>query len=555
ATVVRTDGNSLLKAVFLSRLRLTRLLLEGGAYINESNERGETPLMVACRTRHTDAQSVPKHKMVRYLLESGADPNIQDKTGKTALMHACLEQAGSEVLSLLLGSGADPSLDDHSGFSALVYAVNAGENEALRERLHCTPGSAACCMSPSEIQLRTPPQGTSATASPQPGSPLLGLREHHHHGGGTTISGSAGSGSSGAGSSQPGSPTRDPNPFRGPGVGVVKLLHPQRLHSEPWLQQNKASSLTEELLDITPEEELSFRVNGLAFSGSGRVGPGAHPIVARPQSIEPKDATGLLEQVAGSEGGGGGGRGGLSRKMSYDSAAAYSHPNLLHRGDGGSYGGCPNCPCGAHEPVLPVHKISPDCYLPNLAVSSLRNVVCRRNIGMDHYSSDSQLPQFGSHSSHPESGDSSRGVVGGTEKRKLVASRSSTLSGSRESLESAAQRRGPANLERRGSGALLLDHISHTRPGYLPPLNPHAPIPDIGVSPTSTCPSLSGSTKALNLNGGVAGPGSKPLVPCAPAFPRDLKSKQTLLRRHSMQTEQIKQLVNLQETLHADRAD
>ncbi|XP_013998918.1 ankyrin repeat domain 34Bb [Salmo salar] len=587
--VVRTDGNSLLKAVFLSRLRLTRLLLEGGAYINESNERGETPLMVACKTRHTDAQSVPKHKMVRYLLESGADPNIQDKTGKTALMHACLEQAGAEVLSLLLGSGADPSLDDHSGFSALVYAVNAGENEALRvlldackakgkeviiittdklpsgrqmtkqylnvppppdleERLHCTPGSAACCMPPSEIQLRTPPQGTSATASPQPGSPLLGLREHHHQGGGTTISGSAGSGSS-----QPGSPTRDPNLFRGPGPGVVKLFHPQRLHSEPWVQQNKASSLTEELLDITPEEELSFRVNSLVFSGSGRVGPGAHPIVARHQSIDPKDATGQLEQVVGSEGGGGGGgRGGLSRKMSYDSAAAYSHPNLLHRGDGGSYGGYP---CGAHEPVLPVNKTSPDCCLPNLAVSSLRNVVRRRNIGIDHYSSDSQLPQFGSHSSHLESGDSSRCVVGGTEKRKLVSSRSSTLSGSRESLESGAQRRGPANLERRGSGALLLDHISHTRPGYLPPLNPHAPIPDIGVSPTSTCPSLSGSTKALNLNGGVAGLGSKPLVPCAPAIPRDLKSKQTLLRRHSMQTEQIKQLVNLQEIIHADRAD
>ena len=64
-TEVRTDGNSLLKAVYLSRLRLTRLLLEGGAYINESNERGETPLMVACRTHHSDAQSVPKPKIVK----------------------------------------------------------------------------------------------------------------------------------------------------------------------------------------------------------------------------------------------------------------------------------------------------------------------------------------------------------------------------------------------------------------------------------------------------------------------------------------------------------
>ena len=65
---MRTDGNSLLKAVYLSRLRLTRLLLEGGAYVNESSERGETPLMVACRTQHSDAQSVPKHRMVRYVV-------------------------------------------------------------------------------------------------------------------------------------------------------------------------------------------------------------------------------------------------------------------------------------------------------------------------------------------------------------------------------------------------------------------------------------------------------------------------------------------------------
>ncbi|MGH0186837.1 UNVERIFIED_CONTAM: hypothetical protein FKN15_032816 [Acipenser sinensis] len=111
AMEVRTDGNSLLKAVYLCRLRLTRLLLEGGAYINESNERGETPLMIACKTKHVDQQSVSKAKMVKYLLENSADPNIQDKTGKTALMHACLERAGVEVVSLLLKSGADPSLD------------------------------------------------------------------------------------------------------------------------------------------------------------------------------------------------------------------------------------------------------------------------------------------------------------------------------------------------------------------------------------------------------------------------------------------------------------
>ncbi|XP_036383950.1 ankyrin repeat domain 34Bb [Megalops cyprinoides] len=544
---VRTDGNSLLKAVYLCRLRLTRLLLEGGAYINESNERGETPLMVACKTKHADQQSVPKAKMVKYLLENGADPNIQDKSGKTALMHACLERAGVEVVSLLLTSGADPSLEDHSSSSALVYAVNANDKDTLKvlldackakgkeviiittdklpsgrqmtkqylnvppppdleDRLHYSP---LACMSPSEIEFRTSPLATTSQGDKR----IFSFKD---------CQGGPGS----ATSSQPGSPTRDLNPMHS---GVAKLLHLQRLHSEPWLkipptlllQQNKACSLTEDLLDITPEEELSFRINGLTFPKAP---------ITRHQSIDVKDATGLsraLEQ-AGANGGRGKGAGGLGRKMSYDdisSSHSASHPDL-HRNSAGA------------APV-PVDK-DPDC-LPNLAVSSLRNIVQRRNIGMDHYSSDSQLPQF---SSHPL--EDCRGAA---EKRKLVSTRSSTLCGSRESLESMSRRSAGA-LERRGSGALLLDHISQTRPGYLPPLNPHTPIPDIGVNAAGTSGAPGGSSGGglvKPVPGGSVTPGPKPLIPCAPSFPRDLKAKKMLLRRHSMQTEQIKQLANFEE--------
>lgn len=586
STEVRTDGNSLLKAVYLSRLRLTRLLLEGGAYINESNDYGETPLMVACKTRHTDSQSVPKHKMVRYvlsqyviiflfikgygflspavifasryLLENGADPNIQDKTGKTALMHACLEQTGADILSLLLSSGADPTLEDHAGLSALVYAVNSGNRDIvsvlldackakgkeviiittnklpsghqmtkqylnvppppdLEERLHYNPAS--CCMSPYEIQLRTPPQGSSASPSPQPGSPLLGLRDAQCLGSGPSLV-----------TSRPGSPVQHLSPLRV--SGMDKRLNLHRLNSEQWsksvsllLQQSQASSLTEEPVEITPEEELSFRGNGLGIQGRP-------PAVSRHLSIDVKDSTGLLkalESRSGSENSGAGSRRIFSRKMSYDSAASSlhstSHPNL-HQD---------SLPF-AHE-SSPVDEDSSDC-IRQLNVSSLQNVVRRRNIGFDHYSSDSQLPQFGNRDKTLKNGGGST-----SEKHKLVNSRSSTLSGSRESLESSVQRRGGAGLERRGSGALLLDHIAHTRPGCLPPLNPHIPIPDIGVSSSSSYP-LRGSSKTLNN----VLTGSKPILPCAPSFPQDLKAKKMLWRRHSMQSEQIKQLVNFEET-------
>uniref|UniRef100_A0A8B9FMI0 Ankyrin repeat domain 34B n=1 Tax=Amazona collaria TaxID=241587 RepID=A0A8B9FMI0_9PSIT len=179
--------NSLIRAVYQRRLRLTRLLLEGGAYINESNYRGEAPLMIACRTKHVDSQSVTK-----------ADPNIQDKSRKTALMRACLERAGPEVVSLLLKSGADPRLQDHSNCSALVYAINSEDKETLKvllnacrvqgkevinitmdksasgrqktkQYLNMPPAhleechSPTACISPSEIELKTSPSSLSSS--------------------------------------------------------------------------------------------------------------------------------------------------------------------------------------------------------------------------------------------------------------------------------------------------------------------------------------------------------------------------------------------------------
>uniref|UniRef100_UPI00358F73AF ankyrin repeat domain-containing protein 34C-like n=1 Tax=Myxine glutinosa TaxID=7769 RepID=UPI00358F73AF len=129
---IRTEGNNLLKAVSLGRLRLTRLLLEGGAYVNESNKLGETPLMVACKTKHVDQQSVSKVKMVKFLLEKKADPNIQDKAGYTALMHCCVSDVGAEIVALLLQNGANVDLLDHSGASALMHAINYNEHESLK---------------------------------------------------------------------------------------------------------------------------------------------------------------------------------------------------------------------------------------------------------------------------------------------------------------------------------------------------------------------------------------------------------------------------------------
>ncbi|XP_005424366.1 ankyrin repeat domain-containing protein 34C [Geospiza fortis] len=157
ATELELGGTSLRKAVWLGRLRLTRLLLEGGAHINESNDKGETALMVACITTHVDQQGSHKAKMVKYLLDNRADPNIQDKSGKTALMHACIRGAGGDVVSLLLDSGADPSLEDHSGASALVHAINAEDKAVLQHLLN------ACRAKGKEVIIITMDTSASGT--------------------------------------------------------------------------------------------------------------------------------------------------------------------------------------------------------------------------------------------------------------------------------------------------------------------------------------------------------------------------------------------------------
>ncbi|NXE83277.1 AN34B protein, partial [Cochlearius cochlearius] len=507
------EGNSLIRAVYQSRLRLTRLLLEGGAYINESNDRGETPLMIACRTKHVDSQSISKAKMVKYLLENKADPNIQDKSGKTALMHACLEKAGPEVVSLLLKSGADPSLQDHSNCSALVYAINSEDKETLKvllnacrargkeviiittdksplgrqktkQYLNVPPAdleechSPTACTSPSEIELKTSP--SPLATSNETKKALFSFKELDHP---RSVDNS--------------SQTVSPRKSSSTKVGS-KLAQVQRLQSEPWIKsspslfhQNKIASLQEELQDITPEEELSFKINGLALSKR---------FITRHQSIDIKDTAHLLKTFDQTG----------SRKLSYDEINSQT-PNAEEK----------------HNPSgIPVGK---DASLGQISFSSnLSSIIQKRNLGANHYSSDSQLTM----SLSPAAAEDSKSVIG---KKKILSPSHSLLSSSREVPENmppvTLSRRNQVFLERRGSGALLLDHIAQPRPGFLPPLNvnPHPPIPDVTF---------------INKVSGMVSCGQKHLIPAAPAFSRETKSTKMLLRRQSLQTEQIKQLVN-----------
>ena len=79
---IDTTGVLLLRAAWFCRLRMCRMLIEGGVEINAQNRSGLTALMVACFTSHQDNQSVAREKMVKYLLENGANCNKRDNQVK-----------------------------------------------------------------------------------------------------------------------------------------------------------------------------------------------------------------------------------------------------------------------------------------------------------------------------------------------------------------------------------------------------------------------------------------------------------------------------------------
>ncbi|KAM6995479.1 ankyrin repeat domain-containing protein 34A-like [Tautogolabrus adspersus] len=517
---LQTEGNALLKAVFQGKLRLTRLLLEGGAYINEGNERGETPISAACIASYDDPQT--RQRMVRYLLEKGADPNIPDKSGRTALMHACAEQAGKVVVSLLLENGADPSLKDYSGSSALVHAINKGDRDTLQVLLD------ACKAKGKEVIIittDTSPSGTKKTkqylnSPPSPGvvdklSPACMSPSEVEIGtsspAGDNTRDQEGIFSFALTSALPLPSARPPGEKRPPPRKLLK-----RLNSEPWglVAPSVLSGVPHERADGGLEEEGSSelsrtitQINGLSIKEPVR------PLLSRRHSIETHDP---------------------------------SSPKLMDRSCSED---CTAISGSSWADKVQQHQI---LYRRNTAPESQENsggpgVVVTRALAhpkltrMEHYESETHLAP----ESIPGSPDSGRMSV---ERRRYNASPLSLVTSlSRESLENipnsvsplTMRRRPPGLLERRGSGTLLLDHISHTRPGFLPPLNinPQRPIPDIRANGRPSSPIHAGH---------------KILVPVAPTSPKrgpDFKLKKKLMRRHSMQTEQMKQLSTFQEIL------
>lgn len=101
-------------------------LLQAGAQINATDERGRTAVMAA-----THANRV---KAVQALIEAGADINIRDNLMDNPFLYASAEGL-YEIVQLTIEAGADTRLTNRFGGTALIPACERGHVEIVRELL------------------------------------------------------------------------------------------------------------------------------------------------------------------------------------------------------------------------------------------------------------------------------------------------------------------------------------------------------------------------------------------------------------------------------------
>lgn len=84
-------------AMLIGSAEIAKVLVEGGANVNEQDYFGVTPLMWASASGYTD--------IVKLLIEKGADVNIKDQGGLTALFQAKAKN-NEEIANILIQAGA-----------------------------------------------------------------------------------------------------------------------------------------------------------------------------------------------------------------------------------------------------------------------------------------------------------------------------------------------------------------------------------------------------------------------------------------------------------------
>ena len=116
-----TDKYALLTAVFQRKLKLVRILLDGGMDVNYQSYDGKTPLMIACCFLQENDEGEKRDTIIKLLLFYKANPNVQDIEGRTALMYAFKHMLSTDIVKIILDNGGDPHIRDKNGRDAFSY--------------------------------------------------------------------------------------------------------------------------------------------------------------------------------------------------------------------------------------------------------------------------------------------------------------------------------------------------------------------------------------------------------------------------------------------------
>ncbi len=116
--------NPLFTAARAGRLEVAKLLLERGANVNGSNDKGNTPLWFACQS---SAPAADRIEIAKLLLNAGADVNRRCEDGTTA-MHFAAWRGPAAMVKLLLDHGGRQWLGDDKGKTVMDHARESSVN-------------------------------------------------------------------------------------------------------------------------------------------------------------------------------------------------------------------------------------------------------------------------------------------------------------------------------------------------------------------------------------------------------------------------------------------
>eukprot|EP00055_Hartaetosiga_balthica_P007431 m.25507 g.25507 ORF g.25507 m.25507 type:complete len:247 (-) comp5772_c0_seq1:2009-2749(-) len=118
-TIIQTSSNkatiALRKACSASDLDLVMKAIDDGAFVNEGDDRGRTPLHFATAACAVD--------IVKYLAGQGANPNVKDTNGNSPL-HLAACTSNIAVITALLDAGCEIDSIDREGRTPIEFALS-----------------------------------------------------------------------------------------------------------------------------------------------------------------------------------------------------------------------------------------------------------------------------------------------------------------------------------------------------------------------------------------------------------------------------------------------